>query len=81
MVVEGETGYTFPPGDSNELAGRLIELLNDPARARLMGERGHERVLKHFSVRSYVRDVEELYDGILGASAAPSPVPAPALGK
>ena len=81
MIVEGDTGYTFPPGDSDELARRLIELLGEPDRARQMGERGYLRLVQHFSVHSYIRDIEGLYERILQSRDAPSTVPLAALGK
>jgi glycosyltransferase involved in cell wall biosynthesis len=65
MVVEGVTGYTFPPGDHEELAARVDELLADPARARAMGDAGHDRVVADFSVVKYARQVEAFYDDIL----------------
>ena len=39
-VREGETGYVVGGRDVGALAGRLIELLADPARARAMGAAG-----------------------------------------
>jgi glycosyltransferase involved in cell wall biosynthesis len=37
VVVDGDTGLLFPPGDAAALAARLLELLADPARRRAMG--------------------------------------------
>jgi glycosyltransferase involved in cell wall biosynthesis len=65
MVVEGVTGFTFPPGDDETLASRLDELLRDPARARAMGEAGHDRVVRDFSVEKYADEVEAFYDDLL----------------
>ena len=39
-VLSGETGYVVPGRDVTALAGRLTELLADPAGARAMGEKG-----------------------------------------
>jgi phosphatidylinositol alpha-1,6-mannosyltransferase len=41
-VLEGETGFVVPGGNPPAVAGRIIELLADPARARELGERGRE---------------------------------------
>jgi glycosyltransferase involved in cell wall biosynthesis len=71
MVVEGVTGYTYPPGDFAELARRLDELLSDPARARAMGEAGHARVVADFSVEKYADEVEAFYDEILAGRVPP----------
>ena len=71
MVVEGVTGYTYPPGDAEALARRVEELLRDPVRARTMGNAGYDRVVADFSVERYADQVEALYDDIL-AGRTPS---------
>jgi glycosyltransferase involved in cell wall biosynthesis len=73
MVVEGETGYTFPPGDSQVLASRVLALLGDPARAASMGEAGYRRVLDHFPLDAYVEAVQASYDEILDGASDPLP--------
>jgi glycosyltransferase involved in cell wall biosynthesis len=74
MVIEGVTGYTYPPGDSAELAARVNELLSDPAAARRLGEAAHQRVVEHFSVDQYVRDVEDVYRAVLAGDPLPAGV-------
>ncbi len=44
-VLEGETGYVVPGGDSVELAARLVALLGDPDLRRRLGERGRAWVV------------------------------------
>ena len=39
-ILDGETGYVVPGGDAAAVAGRVIQLLADPAAARAMGEKG-----------------------------------------
>jgi phosphatidylinositol alpha-1,6-mannosyltransferase len=47
-VLDGESGYVVNPHDISQIAARIVELLQNPARAREMGERGREFVLsKH----------------------------------
>ncbi len=69
MVVEHETGHTFPPGDPDVLAARLLELIGDPDKARAMGEAGYRRVINDFPLDRYVDDVQRCYDEILSARA------------
>lgn len=66
MVVEGVTGYTFPPGDPGVLATRVLELIEAPEKARAMGEAGYRRVVQDFPLDRYVSDIEAEYDRILG---------------
>jgi glycosyltransferase involved in cell wall biosynthesis len=74
MVVEGVTGYTYPPGDSAELAERVNALLADPQAARALGEAAYTRVVAHFSADQYVRDVESFYRAILAGERLPDGV-------
>jgi phosphatidyl-myo-inositol dimannoside synthase len=39
-ILAGESGYVVPGQDTGALAGRLIQLLADPAAAAAMGEKG-----------------------------------------
>jgi phosphatidylinositol alpha-1,6-mannosyltransferase len=39
-ILDGETGYVVPGRDVGAVAGRITELLADPARAAAMGEKG-----------------------------------------
>jgi glycosyltransferase involved in cell wall biosynthesis len=78
MVVEGETGYTFPPGDHMELAARLIELLGDPARAAQMGDAGYRRLLESFSIEQYMKGIHSVYHSILDQRPLPTSVGIPA---
>src|SRR5690606_34334475 len=73
MVVEGETGYTFPPGEPGPLAARLIELLSDPTRAAAMGEAGYQRVIRDFPLDRYAGEIQAAYDGILAARNGMTP--------
>jgi glycosyltransferase involved in cell wall biosynthesis len=74
IVVEGETGYTFPPGDSATLAARLLDLLGDPARAAAMGERGFARLQSAFTMDRYMADIHRLYEAILAGRGIPADV-------
>jgi glycosyltransferase involved in cell wall biosynthesis len=78
MVVEGDTGYTFPPGDADTLAARAIELLQDPQKARQMGQRGHARLMSHFTLQRYMEQIHGAYRAILDRRSLPAPHPAEA---
>lgn len=47
-VQPGRTGFVVDPRDVGELAGRIVELLDDPARAAAMGNRGRAQVVGRF---------------------------------
>jgi YD repeat-containing protein len=59
--ILGELGVFAPPGDSDALAAALAELLDDPARGRLLGERLRERAVQHYSWDAAARAIETIY--------------------
>ena len=71
MIVEGETGFTFPPGDASHLAARMIDLLSDPDRCSRMGEAGYQRLLAEFTVARYMENIHGTYRAVLGGRPVP----------
>lgn len=73
-VVDGETGLHIRPDDPADLAAKVTALLQDPARARAMGQAGRRRAFEHFSIAREAREVlavlEEAADP--GATRRPS---------
>lgn len=51
IVEDGETGLLVPVGDDDALRRAICELLDDPTRARKMGDAGRRRLLAHFDAR------------------------------
>lgn len=49
LVVDGVTGLLVSPGDSQDLAGAIAALIEDPERAREMGVAGRQRAEREFS--------------------------------
>lgn len=66
VVAENETGLLVPPDDPDALARALLDLLQDPARARQMGVAGHARLHAHFSAEAMVAKTLALYTACLG---------------
>jgi len=64
-IGEGETGYTVASGDDAKMAARIIELLNEPERARAMGQRGKVIAADKFSCDRHLQNTLELYDELL----------------
>jgi phosphatidyl-myo-inositol dimannoside synthase len=61
FIRSGEHGLLVNPTESSEVAGALIELLEDPARARRMGNAGREWVVHEFG---FDRFCERLRDAL-----------------
>ena len=66
IIVDGVTGYQFPPGDHQALAERVTRLLRDRALAAAMGERGYARLKEHFSLDQYMAQIHAAYGRLLG---------------
>ena len=65
LVVDGQTGWLVPPGDSGALAQRLRALLISPDLRQAMGAAGHDRARQHFSVEQMVNAITRIYDRVL----------------
>jgi glycosyltransferase involved in cell wall biosynthesis len=66
VVLNGTTGFLFPPRDVPGIAEAILALANDPERARAMGRAGRELVLREFATRVRVERTEALYRRLLG---------------
>lgn len=68
IVVDGETGVLVPTGDPAALAGAVVGLLRDPARAAAMGERARARVHARFTLDHQADGLIAVYRDVLAAS-------------
>ena len=65
IVTHNETGLLVPVEDERALADAMIALLQDPARAKAMGEKGRETVREFFTIERHARAVEQVYEDVL----------------
>jgi glycosyltransferase involved in cell wall biosynthesis len=65
LVEDGFSGYLVEIRDEREIARRITELLDSPARRAEMGERGRRRVRESFRLDEFLRAHAELYEGRL----------------
>jgi glycosyltransferase involved in cell wall biosynthesis len=61
-LEEGRTGFLVPGGDAGRLAGRVMQLLQDPVTARSMGAAAREAVVRRWSLEAMVRGYERLIE-------------------
>ncbi len=61
-IIDGQTGWLVPPKQPEELALKIIDLLNDPIKAGEWGETGRHRVKQNFSYKRMVDEYIKLYD-------------------
>ncbi len=72
IVEDGRTGLLVAPDDPQSLAQAVIRVLEDPEFARQLGQHGHERWLRHFTVRAMTERTARFYDRLLGQHGQPA---------
>jgi glycosyltransferase involved in cell wall biosynthesis len=70
VIEDGKTGIFVPAFDADALRRAMLELWNDPARARAMGERARAYVEQHHSLDRFCRDVKAAIDASLDGRGA-----------
>ena len=80
VIQHDNNGLLVPPGDEKALAAAIMRLINDPEKAKKMGQRGRE-LCHRFSLDSMVEKIDllyreitqsERYDSIHSANSKPS---------
>ncbi|MPZ64395.1 MAG: glycosyltransferase [Pseudonocardiaceae bacterium] len=66
IIVDGVTGYLVPPRDPRALADRLVPLLRDPERARLMGKAARQRLEAEFTLEGSLREAQRALEETAG---------------
>ncbi len=72
VIRDNETGLLVPPSDSSRLAERILELLDDPLRARNIGSAARAEVQAHFGVDRMAAEVAALFRDVLNTQRVPS---------
>jgi glycosyltransferase involved in cell wall biosynthesis len=65
LVTDGATGRAFAAGSAESLAERCVELLEDPAQARSLGNAAQRWVLAHRQWPQLVRRYPDIYEQAL----------------
>ena len=64
-IIEGETGHLIKAGDDRAMAERIISLLKDPNRSRMLGLNGRRLVEERFSCEARLANTSALYQKFL----------------
>jgi glycosyltransferase involved in cell wall biosynthesis len=67
IVKDGETGFLVPPGAPAALARGMVDVLEDQARRRRMGEAGRRLVEREFGLGQMRLSYDALYDDLTAA--------------
>ena len=66
LVVDGETGFLVPLGDTRRLADRIAEVLRDDNLAGRFGRAGYDRMLAEFDDRRIAERLAARYRTLMG---------------
>ncbi|MCK4413716.1 MAG: glycosyltransferase family 4 protein [Candidatus Eisenbacteria sp.] len=66
MVIDGETGLTFTPGDADELAAAIDRMEADPAETIAMGRRARRLDEERYAPDPHLDRLERLYQDLIG---------------
>ena len=66
VIAHGETGLLVPPGSPAAAAAAIVTLSSDPDRRGRFAAAGSSRLGEEFDNGRMVRDLEDLYDEVLG---------------
>ena len=61
LIRDGETGFLCPPNDAATMASKVIDLLENEAKARRMAACGRSFMAREFGMTKMVRGVERIY--------------------
>jgi phosphatidylinositol alpha-1,6-mannosyltransferase len=65
-VEDGVTGILVDPNDLADCAAAIVALLEDPQRARALGEAGRKRVLERFTWERVLADARRVFGEVVG---------------
>ena len=72
LVVDGQTGFTFEPGDLDALAEKMLLLADDPALRESLGQGGRRLIESHSTTQTATLLVEH-YNSLKQSLPTPSP--------
>lgn len=67
VISEGEDGFLAVPGDMDDLADKILTLLNDPGLRMAMGRRGRAKVQEQYAWERIGEELEALYNEVLAS--------------
>lgn len=65
IILENITGYLVPPKSSVVLADKILDLLENPIKAKQMGMAGRKRIEDHFSLDNMTSEYFHLYNRLI----------------
>jgi len=67
LVEDGKSGFVVPPGESQPITDRMVELYSDRELHQRMSENAQERIRQDFTVAETARRTMALYRDMLAS--------------
>ncbi len=67
MVIEGETGMLFDPGDTEGLREKITSLLSSPSKVKNMGRNARKMVVNNHNAEEHFKSIMKVYEKVLSA--------------
>lgn len=67
VIADGQDGLLAIPGDMDDLAAKMLQLLKDPVLSAAMGERGRAKVQERYAWERIAERLETLYYEVLAS--------------
>jgi Glycosyltransferase len=65
LVKDGETGYTFEPGNAGDLSDKMMMLLSDDTTRNAMGQNARKLVEAKFNPEKHYQELMEIYQSVI----------------
>ena len=65
LIIPGQTGYLFEPGNAGELAARLLELVNNPNLCQQFGQAIYQHATENFSDLAMATQFADIYQKVI----------------
>jgi len=65
IIDDGINGLLFTPEDPVDLSNKIITLINDKDKAKILGERLHQKVINNFTAEKIIPQYDDLYKSVL----------------
>ena len=65
LVIDGECGFVVPPGESEPIRDRILELYNDRELHKRLGDAALERIRRDFTVEKTATETIAVYEDLI----------------
>jgi glycosyltransferase involved in cell wall biosynthesis len=65
VVLQNQTGFITPPGDTESFAEALLQLCENEIKRQEFGLAGQHYVKERYSYQRLVRDMSNYYEGLM----------------